>query len=177
VNLDVPGAAQSITYSGHDGRGHPGQIRFRAGSSTVENLVLEYTPLGRVRQVSRVCGTGCTVLVEAYTYDRAGNRKTAEDAAGSRTYHYDAADQLEKITPGLDGSGSPLETFAHDDAGRRTAHAKLSAPASTTSYAYDGHGRLRSLSRTGAAGAYSATLAYGADGRRTRRVEGMATSR
>ena len=122
-------------------------------------------PLGRVTSVTYPDSTS-----ESFTYDDAGNRTRRIASGGDDwTYHYDAADQLTHVT--ATSGGATLESFTHDDAGRRTGHI-VTATGATTSYGYDGFGRLTSVSRTG----YSATLQYGPDGRRTSRTETGAPS-
>jgi RHS repeat-associated protein len=173
VEIAIGSRTDTIDYGSYDTRGYPGSIITRqkidATQTTVENLRLEYTPTGRLQ---RACRTNCdTLVLESYTYDAAGNRQTYVDQTGAgRTYHYDDANQLTQITAGLTGTGTVLESFEHDDAGRRT---RRTAGSAVTDYGYDGLGRLVSLDRTG----YSADLAYGASGRRTERVEGAVTSR
>ena len=154
-------AIQFTAYVSPDGRGDPQALSTNEGATT-----LQYTALGRLKKA-----TYPDAASEEFTYDLAGNRKTRRDAAAvGITYHYDAADQLTQISAGLVAGGAVLETFAHDDGGRRTRHTVGSA---VTDYGYDGYGRLLKVTRTG----YTADLTYTTLGRRAARSEGATTSR
>lgn len=159
VEVVVPGGpGETLTYSGHDGRGFPSLLRSDDGGAPLDTQ-LAYTRLGQLRRVDYPGGD-----FEEFTYDKAGNRATRLDQSGAAwTYVHDAADQLTRIE---DASQQALWTFGHDGAGRRTQKVDLAA-GTTSLYTYDGRGRVRTLSRPG----YSASFAYGPDGRRTRRTE------
>ena len=162
VESQIPGSAVQFTaYASPDGRGYPQALSTNEGATA-----LQYTALGRLKKATYPDSSS-----EEYSYDLAGNRKTRKDAAAvGITYHYDAADQLTQISAGLVAGGAVLETFAHDDGGRRTRHTVGSA---VTDYGYDGYGRLLKVTRTG----YTADLTYTTLGRRAARTEGATTSR
>ena len=162
VESQIPGSAIQFTaYASPDGRGYPQALSTNEGATA-----LQYTALGRLKKATYPDSSS-----EEYSYDLAGNRKTRRDAAAvGITYHYDAADQLTQISAGLVAGGAVLETFEHDDGGRRTRHTVGGA---VTDYGYDGYGRLLKVTRTG----YTADLTYTTLGRRAARSEGGATSR
>jgi len=160
VETALGAVVETTQYTAHDARGYPLGI---LTSESATPTAIEYTALGRVKKVTYPDASS-----EEFGYDRAGNRRTAVDGTGSRTYHYDAADQLVEIRAGL--TGPVLESFGHDDAGRRSSHTKAGA---TTTYGYDGYGRLASVTRTG----YSASLTYAPSGRRFERAEGASVAR
>jgi RHS repeat-associated protein len=92
------------------------------------------------------CATG---LLEAYTFDDAGNRLTA----GATSFAYDAQGQLASCTP-------TCGTIAHDDTGRMSGW-------NGWNLAYDGEGRLASACKVaGCASGDRVTMRYDADGRR-----------
>ena len=106
------------------------------------------------RLLSTRSATGCsTGLLEAYTYDDAGNRT----AAGSTTFSYDAQGQLSSCSP-------TCGTISYDDTGRTSAWAGWTLT-------YDGEGRLASACKVaGCATGDMVTMRYDAAGRRVELV-------
>jgi RHS repeat-associated protein len=106
------------------------------------------------RLLSTRSAAGCTSgLLEAYTYDDAGNRLTA----GATTFTYDAQGQLASCSPSCG-------TIAHDDTGRTSQW-------NAWHLTYDGEGRLASACKvSGCASGDMVTMRYDADGRRVELV-------
>src|SRR5215813_11762284 len=105
--------------------------------------------------------TGTTVN----TYDAAGNILTLTDAKGQvTTYTYDALNRVTSITY----QGGVVHTYQYDQGsnglGRLT---QITEPNSTTQYAYDQKGRLRTETRTINAIAYVTSYNYDSSGRLT----------
>jgi RHS repeat-associated protein len=102
----------------------------------------------------------CSGNPETYTYDAAGNRT----AAGSRTFAYTAAGQLESCTNA--GCGSPI----FDDDGRLTA---ITTASGAWTYAYDDEGRLVTACAASSCAGTPAKLemTYDGEGHRIRLVE------
>jgi RHS repeat-associated protein len=107
-----------------------------------------------------------------YTYDRAGNRLTAVDGAGSHSYDYDSLYRLTGATRGA----APAESYSYDAVGNRTASHlsatymhdaanKLLADAQFD-YLYDANGNL--VSKTERASGKKTVYTYDADNLLTR---------
>jgi RHS repeat-associated protein len=112
-------------------------------------LITTYTYDAANRMLSLVHQGGPTNLSIDYTYDPPGNRKSRTDADGSHLYTYDP---LNRLTNGDHTAGQPVEFFAYDIIGNRTASHlsstytynsanRLIADASFD-YTYDANGNL-----------------------------------
>jgi RHS repeat-associated protein len=163
--VTVTGAAgliETTQYSAYDLVGQPWTITTAEGATAIE-----YDALGRVTKTDYPNGES-----ETLGYDRVGNRKLHVNRAGqSRTYQRDAAGQLNAIVD----TANPLlqlESFGYDPVGRRTAHVNT-ATGVTSSYAYNGNGRLMTMSRSDG---FMMDLTYDATGSLYRRDDPVGTS-
>lgn len=149
-------ATDSFTYGAYDARGNPHTITTSDGTTTID-----YDAASRVIHVQYA---GAPDEWEEFGYDRVGNRTSYENGSGENVqYAVDDGDQLTAIVDGA--TQTELETFSYDLAGRRTSHTSGS---STTTYQYDGLGRLARLS---AGSSYRMQLSYDPAGSRYRRTE------
>ncbi|WP_308190751.1 FG-GAP-like repeat-containing protein [Streptomyces sp. HPF1205] len=120
-----------------------------------------YDPDGRLLTdcTSATAAAQCpdTTTGTAYTYDGAGNRKTATTGGTTTTYSYDDADQLTTATTGTttrsysydkDGNqtGDGTNTFAYNATNHLTS---LTTPSATFTYGYDADGNRVTASKTG----------------------------
>jgi RHS repeat-associated protein len=135
----------------HDDNDNRIQVTEANGAGTLDR---HYCHDALNRLLSTRSAPGCTSgLLEAYTYDDAGNRLTA----GSTSFSYDAQGQLASCSPSCG-------TIAHDDTGRTSQW-------NGWHLTYDGEGRLASACKvSGCASGDMVTMRYDADGRRVELV-------
>ncbi len=159
------GANEFVDYAGYDALGNPGQI-----TTADEELSVVYDARSRVEEVTY--DRGAVVETEEFRYDRADNRIGHVTRSGQdRTYCLDAADQLTKVvlTNGPPAtscqSGTAIQSFGHDAAGRRVSRQIGSV---TTTYQYDALGQLM---RVKASDGYALRLYYDGLRGRHRRIE------
>lgn len=115
-----------------------------------------------LRELTKVASAIKTI--ETYTYDDAGNPKTATDVNGL-TWTYDAAGTLNQISKRTSSSGT-TEEYTFDAAGRMATSKNAKG---TTTYYYDGSGRLRGTAKDGVV---NMAIDYDSDGSVARRADG-----
>lgn len=143
VTVTVPDASVNssaivaFTY-GYDSVGRPTSIR-RPGAAPQAGIDVTYAGLVETR--TEVAGAaGGSAGTSEFTKDTFGRLTTVREkldsgAWATTTYHYDAHDNIDKIT---DADGL-VTTLAHDFASRRTA---ITRGARTWSYGYDQNGNM-----------------------------------
>jgi RHS repeat-associated protein len=157
---------ESYAYSGYDALGNPGQIVSTDANGPATTSV-QYDARSRIEKVAYPGGSlaACLTACERFQYDQAGNRTLHVENGISRQYVVDADDRLLEIR---DAQGATLAGFTHDAAGRRTGRSDTSS-----TYAYDALGRLRTFQL----GTASGTLDYTATDERTLRTDAGGTTR
>ncbi|WP_340680468.1 RHS repeat-associated core domain-containing protein [Paraglaciecola sp.] len=104
-----------------------------------------YDGIGRLSQVNNVVNSTATLL-ESYQYDPFNNRKIQTiTGAANQYYHYDNAQQLNKITSGS-ATGAQLASYGYDVTGNLSTQSKGGL---TSTYTYDAFDRLVGLSQSG----------------------------
>lgn len=136
-----------------------------------------YDDLGRLTNLAY---TGGPALGFGYTYDRVGNRLTAQEPAGLHSYTYDP---LYQLTAATHPAGNPAESYTYDPLGNRvTSHLSATHTVDAANrlkadarfdYTYDAAGNLtqRRERSTGTTAAYT----YDSENRLTRVVSGATT--
>ena len=98
----------------------------------------------------------------SYTYDEAGNRLTMTDARGvTATYAYDALNRVSSISY---PTTSENVTYTYDAVGALGYLSTITDESGTTTYTYDGFGRVATDTRQIAGNSYSTTYQYDGDG-------------
>jgi RHS repeat-associated protein len=128
-------------------------------SGTTTTLSYSYDNLQQLTQVKQ----GTTTLA-SYTYDANSNRATLVTSAGTTTYTYDSADVL--LTRKQDPNGK-LTNYTYDANGNLTkAVFDPTGLNQTTTYTYDSHNRLTSITEPNGT---TISFAYDADGNRVQK--------
>ena len=157
----VPVYAKNYAY---DLAGNRVYFQLSVNGNAVENINYNYDALNRLIQV-----VGSGALQAAYTYDVNGNRATLTNGNGITTnYEYNLANWVTSMSAGKRGETLFDYSYAYYASGtQKTKTDNLTGK--TTSYAYDGLGRLTQESESG-----GTTLTYVYD-RNSNRVQMSAT--
>lgn len=152
----LPLGSSAYAYDANDNRV---QVTESADAATPVNLFYCYDARDQV--VARNTGAGCDISTdEEYTYDASGNRLSATDTSGTRTFSYtadgqytgathdesgrfsawngwsfagyDAAGRLTEACEDPCGSSDPRMTFTYDADGRRTGITETTGATTTT---------------------------------------------
>lgn len=115
-----------------------------------------------LRELTKIASALKTI--ESYTYDDAGNPETITDVNGV-SWTYDAAGTLNQIAKRTSDTGL-TESYTFDAAGRTATSTNAKG---TTTYYYDGSGRLRGTANDGIV---NMVIDYDSDGNVARRADG-----
>lgn len=145
--------------------------RTKTGGPGSTSVTYSYDAASHLTAVDHQSSAGQLLL--SYTYDRVGGRLTLADAAGSRSFGYDALHQLTDSTPTQGGAN---ESYSYDKVGNRIS-SHLSALYSFDAanrlladaqfdYTFDANGNL--ARKTERATAQATSYTYDAENRLTR---------
>lgn len=142
-------------YYGYDLQGHQTYARF--DSITGEGLTNVWDGLGRLTSTTQaIDGTSRTLT---YLYDADGNRTRVTFPDGNYvSYSYDGLDRPSLIQR---NNTATLASYDYNAAGQRSGFSNGTGGAITTSYGYDGIGRLASLTNTPVVAGYANQYTFG----------------
>jgi RHS repeat-associated protein len=143
--------AAGTTKYGHSGTGVLKQV------TDPRNLVTAYTLNGFGETTTLASpDTGSATSI----YDAAGNLLTRTDARGvTATHGYDGIHRVTQVVYTKSGSPSETHAFTYDvGANAKGRLSQVTDPAGTTSWSYEGHGRV--TGKTQVAGGVSRTVGY-----------------
>ena len=142
-------------YYDYDLQGHQTYARF--DSITGEGLTNVWDGLGRLTSTTQaIDGTSRTLT---YLYDADGNRTRVTFPDGNYvSYSYDGLDRPSLIQR---NDTATLASYDYNAAGQRSGFSNGTGGAITTSYGYDGIGRLASLTNTPVVAGYANQYTFG----------------
>jgi RHS repeat-associated protein len=157
VPQSATGAAGYTVHYGYDVGNRQTYARF--GSPSGEGVLNTYDTLGRLTASSTIMGG--TVSTVSSTYDGAGNRNSL--STNSNYYLSFLHDAAGRMTAIREGGPSTVVQFEYDELGRRKRLRLGSGQGSdsTVDYAYDGAGRLGSITRDLAGTSGDQALGFG----------------
>ncbi len=135
--------------------------------NTVESNAQKYIydELSRLTEVRNFANA----LVEGYSYDPVGNRRTKTNGSSTSCYLYDAANQLKEIHLGSE-AGQLQASYEYDENGNQLSK---TAGGTTTSFIYNAFNQLKSVTKPGSA---PQSYRYDDQGRRIARSSGAITT-
>ncbi len=131
------------------------------GGALLSEQDISYYPSNR-RKSDEFTDDASNSETTTYTYDAVGNTTSIENAAGTVTLSYDAANRQDEQQAGGQTTGTE-----HFDDGRvkKVTYKQGTPSASSTAYTYDDAGREKTVTRDGK----TTTFVYDQDGNRTKR--------
>lgn len=111
-------------------------------SGITESRSYNYDNLGRILNVQNSADSS---VIESFTYDPYGNRKTHTKAGTTNFYQHNDMHQIESIRAGS-ASGSVVASFSYDNNGNQLTKTE---GAESLTLDYDGWGRLIQANKTG----------------------------
>ena len=164
ANFLPPESVSALVNRGYDHRGRQASFTLTVGGETVGTTTYAYDLLDRVTAVT------ADGVETTYTYDANGNRASQTTGAVTTTYTYNKANLVTgmfNILLNDDGEDVVISEFAYTyyaDGNQRTkTETLLGGDPVTTTYVYDGLGRLTGETT----GEDSITYTYDASGNRT----------
>ena len=164
ANFLPPESVSALVNRGYDHRGRQASFTLTVGGETVGTTTYAYDLLDRVTAVT------ADGVETTYTYDANGNRTSQTTGAVTTTYTYNKANLVTGMVNTLlnaDGEDVVISEFAYTyyaDGNQRTkTETLLGGDPVTTTYTYDGLGRLTGETK----GEDSITYTYDASGNRT----------